>query len=213
MEKRKVLFVDDQEDNLKFLETILYKEKYDRIYCQSGKEAMKLLEKEDIDVLVTDLIMPKMGGIELLDNIKKEYPNMARLVMGSCDSIPVLSSAINDGRIYRYIVKPFNDEIMMKKNIRAALKYVEYLKYKRDMKLIKESSVLIKLDKLREILEIDDKTYVLLNEKEEVVSFSRIFENILNVGTKLTNQNGNMAAFKHFKEYEIEWGYKLLIYK
>ncbi|HUU16132.1 MAG TPA: response regulator [Sedimentisphaerales bacterium] len=66
MEKRTVLFVDDEKKVLSCLKGGLLDEPYETLFAGSGKEALEILEQNEVQVIVTDMRMPEMGGLELL---------------------------------------------------------------------------------------------------------------------------------------------------
>ena len=76
----KVLFVDDQEDFLKLLEVKLKNEKYDIFFTTKSDDVLKIVKKENIDVVVSDINMPK-SGIELFKDLRKDYPNVVRVAL------------------------------------------------------------------------------------------------------------------------------------
>ncbi len=125
MSKRTVLFVDDDEVILQSLERGLLDEPYNTLFSKSGKEALEILKQEEVHVIVTDMRMSDMTGLELLGIVKKEYPHIIRLVLSAYTQIPTLLTAINDSEIFRYITKPLKFEEEFKPAIRHALEYYE----------------------------------------------------------------------------------------
>ncbi len=125
MEKRAVLFVDDEEKLLKSLERGLLDEPYDTLFANSGKEALEILEHNEVHVLVTDMRMPEMGGLELLKIVKEQYPHIIRMVLSGYTQVTTLLTAINQGEIYKYITKPWKLEEEFKPSIREAIEFYE----------------------------------------------------------------------------------------
>ncbi|MBL7152330.1 MAG: response regulator [Phycisphaerae bacterium] len=123
MEKRTVLFVDDEERLLRSLKTGLLDEPYNSIFAESGKKALEVLKSNDVQVLVTDMRMPEMNGLELLRIVKQEYPNIIRMVLSGYTQITTLLTAINQGEVYRFITKPWKLEEDFKPAIRQALEH------------------------------------------------------------------------------------------
>jgi len=121
MKKRTVLFVDDEEKLLRSLKTGLLDEPYNSIFAKSGKKALELLESNDVQVIVTDMRMPQMNGLELLRIVKQEYPNIIRMVLSGYTQITTLLTAINQGEVYKFITKPWKLEEEFKPAIRQAL--------------------------------------------------------------------------------------------
>lgn len=109
MDKKTVLLVDDEVHVLSSIRRVLHKEDYRLLTASGGMEALDIMREHHINVVLTDLGMIGMNGIDLLVEIKRLYPETIRLVIsGSSDSETILN-AINSGNIYRYITKPWND--------------------------------------------------------------------------------------------------------
>ncbi len=125
MEKRTVLFVDDEEKLLRSLKRGLIDEPYNTLFADSGKKALEIFESEQVHVLVTDMRMPEMGGLELLRIVKKKYPRVVRMVLSGYTQITTLLTAINQGEIYKYITKPWKLEEEFKPAVREAIEYYE----------------------------------------------------------------------------------------
>ena len=122
-EKRTVLFVDDEEKILRSLRRALFDEPYETLFANSGKEAIEILKRDDVHVIVTDLRMPEMSGLKLLRIVKEEYPYIIRLILSGYAEINTLLSAINKGEILRFITKPWKSGGEFKTIIRQAIEY------------------------------------------------------------------------------------------
>ena len=103
-----VLFVDDEPKILNSLKRLIRNEPYRALFAQSGQDALDLLEKESIHVIVTDLNMPEMNGLALLTRIEQKFPHTIRLVLTGLDDQESVIDAINRGYVYRYILKPWD---------------------------------------------------------------------------------------------------------
>ena len=81
--KRRILFVDDEPMVLKGLQRTLRKmrSEWDMVFCSSGKEALDLLDQQAIDVIVSDLKMPEMDGMQLLTEVKTRFPHVVRIIL------------------------------------------------------------------------------------------------------------------------------------
>ena len=128
-----VLFVDDQEEIRFLIKRMLKNEPYAMLFASSGKEALEIIGKTNVDVIVTDVLMPNMSGLELLDIIKKSNPNIVRIILSGFSQIPTLLSAINHGKIFRYITKPWQVDEEAKEVIRDAIEYSKLLKVNQDV--------------------------------------------------------------------------------
>jgi two-component system response regulator HupR/HoxA len=125
MEKKTVLFVDDEERVLACLKGGLLGEPYKTLFAKSGKEALEILEKNEVHVIVTDMRMPEMGGLELLKTVKEKYPHVVRMVLSGYTQVTTLLTAINQGTIFKFITKPWDFEEDFKPAIREAIEYYD----------------------------------------------------------------------------------------
>ena len=125
MEKRTVLFVDDEEKVLGCLKGGLLGEPYKTLFAKSGKEALEILEKNEVHVIVTDMRMPEMSGLELLRTVKEKYPHVVRMVLSGYTQVTTLLTAINQGTIFKFITKPWDFEEDFKPALREAIEYYE----------------------------------------------------------------------------------------
>jgi CheY-like chemotaxis protein len=105
-EKRTVLFVDDDELILRSLERGLLDESYDKLFAKSSKEALEILKRKKVHVIVTDMCMPEMTGLELLRFVRTEYPNITGIVLTGYEPDTELRNAIEQGEIFWLIHKP-----------------------------------------------------------------------------------------------------------
>jgi len=128
-----VLIVDDEEDILNVLKFILTKEGYQVDTALDGKQALQLFKKGSYDIVLTDLRMPEMDGIELLQRIKEIRPETEVLIMTAYASIESAVLAMKKGAA-DYIVKPFLNEDVKMRIARVA----EHIKLKRDVEVLKQ---------------------------------------------------------------------------
>ena len=95
---------------------MLAKLEYDPIVAASGKEALEIIQTNNIDIILSDLYMPEMDGIELLKRVKTENRNIVFLMITAHPTIETAVDAIKKGA-YDYLTKPFHiDEVKMKLN-------------------------------------------------------------------------------------------------
>ncbi len=103
------LFVDDEKEILRSLQRLVRNEPYQALFAHGGHAALRQMEQERVHVLVTDMHMPDIDGLQLLEMVKKRWPDTIRLILsGRADSGSILD-AINKGDIYRYITKPWDN--------------------------------------------------------------------------------------------------------
>ena len=122
--KSKVLIVDDESMIRSTLKSVLSREPYDVICADSGEEALAILEKEEIDLIITDEMMPGMTGIELLAITRKKYPDTFRMILTGFAKLDSAITAINKGEVYRFFTKPCNIDDLIEA-IRQALEHRE----------------------------------------------------------------------------------------
>jgi two-component system response regulator HupR/HoxA len=120
-EKRTILFVDDEVRLLRSIERGLIDEPYHLLLAESGEQALRFLAKNEVHVLVTDMRMPEMSGLELLKVVTEQYPQIVRIVLSGYTQVSTLLAAINQGEIFRFITKPWRMEEDFKPAIREAV--------------------------------------------------------------------------------------------
>jgi signal transduction histidine kinase len=122
--KYKILYVDDELHNLMtFKET--FRKEYEIFTALSGDEGLNILRKEkDIALIITDQRMPNMTGIQFLEKTIPEFPDTIRMILTGFTDIEALIDAINTGRVYRYITKPW-DENELRITLKRALEAYE----------------------------------------------------------------------------------------
>ncbi len=114
----KVLFVDDEEYNLVAFKATFRKE-YEILTAGNGKDALEILRNNKIGLIITDQRMPEMTGVELLEKIVPEFPDVIRVILTGFSDVEAIINAINNGRVFRYITKPW-DEVELKMTIENA---------------------------------------------------------------------------------------------
>jgi len=114
-----ILIVDDEKNYLVILEALLAPEGYEVITEPNPINALRLVKETDFDLVITDMKMPKMDGIELLDEVKKIYPDLPVIIMTAYGTIEMAVEAMKK-RAYDYITKPFRNE-ELKQTVKKAL--------------------------------------------------------------------------------------------
>jgi two-component system response regulator HupR/HoxA len=121
MEKRAVLFVDDDETVLKSIEKSLTDESYDKYFAKSGEDAIEILQREEVHVIVVDIVMPGMGGLKLLKIVKKEYPNIVSMVLSGYAQSAEVMMVMHEAGVYRFISKSWTIDEDLRTVIRQAI--------------------------------------------------------------------------------------------
>jgi DNA-binding NtrC family response regulator len=107
----KVLIVDDEIDIVRTLQAYLSEKGYKVLGCTSGKGALKILKKCDFDILLIDLAMPEMNGIELLKSALEEDPLLIGIIITGKGTIQSAVDAMKAGA-FDYLLKPFEFELL-----------------------------------------------------------------------------------------------------
>jgi len=109
--KYNILYLDDEESNLRIFRAA-FKQYYKIYLAKSGMEGIEILKNHDIHLIITDQRMPKMTGVEFLEQIIPDYPDTIRIILTGFSDVEDIIRALNKCGIYRYIVKPWNREEM-----------------------------------------------------------------------------------------------------
>ena len=110
--KRPILVVDDEADILHSLKSLLRRD-FEVYTANSGAEAMKILQEQDIHLVMTDQRMPQMTGVEFLRHVKTDHPEAMRLIFTGYADIRAVIDAINQGNVFRYVSKPWDPEELL----------------------------------------------------------------------------------------------------
>ncbi len=105
-----VLFVDDETEILTALKRRFRREPFTLYTAGSAEEALQLLRERQIHVIVSDARMPKMSGIELLEEVRRLYPDIVRMMFSGYVEADGLLEAINRAGVFRFIAKPWDEE-------------------------------------------------------------------------------------------------------
>ena len=109
-----VLFVDDEEHILDAMERLFVDENVRILRANGAEEALKLINREKVAVLVSDNLMPGMNGVDLLSKTKELSPDTMRVLMTAYADLPTAIDAINRSEVFRFITKPWEDSALIK---------------------------------------------------------------------------------------------------
>ena len=127
MEKHTILIVDDEEMVIKTIERTLLDENCILLTALSGQEGLAKLANHEVSMVISDQKMPGMSGLEFLDRVKTEYPDILTIMLTAYADIEVAVKAINEIGIYKFILKPFDVEVF-KITIKRALESLHLVK-------------------------------------------------------------------------------------
>lgn len=134
MSKNTVLFVDDEINVLNSLRRGLLDQDYKCIFVESGAEALKIIEKEEISVIVTDMRMPGMDGLTLLKAVKEKSPQTVRVVLSGYTQLQQILATLNQADIFKFITKPWKLEEEFIHVIRQSIDYYNLQRESADLK-------------------------------------------------------------------------------
>lgn len=130
-----LLCVDDEANILSALKRLFRTQGYKILTAASGKEGLALLEREQVDLVISDMRMPEMNGAQFLEQVKSRWPDTVRLLLTGYAEISATVDAINKGGIYRYISKPWEDTDMLVL-VREALERLQLEREKRRLEAL-----------------------------------------------------------------------------
>lgn len=132
MDKNKILFVDDEINVISAIRRGVADEPYQSFFAGSAQEALAVMEKYEISVLVTDMRMPGIDGLTLLKLVKEKYPKTVRVVLSGYTQLSQMLATINQGEIFKFIAKPWTTDQDLLPALRQAIDYYN-LQVERDV--------------------------------------------------------------------------------
>ena len=109
--KINVLYIDDEATNLSAFKAT-FRRDFNVFIAESAKEGKEILQKNNIEIILTDQRMPEQTGVEFLQSILEEYPDPIRILVTGYSDMNAVKDAINKGQVYKYIEKPWDNDFM-----------------------------------------------------------------------------------------------------
>ena len=125
--KHTILCVDDEKQILSALKRLLRKENFDLLTATSGEEGLNIMASRDIHLVISDHRMPQMSGISFLAKVREIYPDTIRILLTGYTEVDSIKASINEGHVYKFLLKPWNDDDL-KQEIKKALERYDLLK-------------------------------------------------------------------------------------
>jgi two-component system NtrC family sensor kinase len=185
-EQIKILCVDDERNVLRALERIFLDDDYEIVLAGSGDEGLKIMEESGpFQVVISDYRMPVMNGVEFLKVVYERCPETVRIVLSGYADAAAIVAAINEGHIYKFIPKPWNDD-ELRVTIQNCLERFFLLKSNREL--------LEKLGAANQALEekVQHRTEQ-LELRNRALEFSQSLLGNLPVGVAGIDKNGMIA--------------------
>lgn len=117
-----LLLLDDEENILRALVRVFRRDGYRILSTTSISEAFRLLAENDVQVIVSDQRMPEMSGTEFFSQVKAIHPDTVRIVLSGYTDLKSVTDAINQGAIYKFLTKPWDDK-QIREHIQQAFQY------------------------------------------------------------------------------------------
>ncbi|OOM75973.1 hydrogenase transcriptional regulatory protein hupR1 [Clostridium puniceum] len=152
---KRILFVDDETQILRSITRLFMDTEYEVLKAESGAEALELLEIEQVDVIVSDMKMPKMTGYELLSQVKKKFPNIVRIILSGFSDERIVFDALQKNIAKLYILKPWENTVLI--------------------------NTIEKVFQIENLLRNNEKVLKLVNNAEELPTIKTSYQKIINV--------------------------------
>jgi FixJ family two-component response regulator len=110
--ERTILLVDDEENITSALTRLLRRDGYTILRANSGRAGLELLTTNKVGVIISDQRMPEMTGTEFLTKVRELYPDTVRLVLSGYTELNSVTDAINRGAVYKFLTKPWEDDLL-----------------------------------------------------------------------------------------------------
>lgn len=151
--ERTILLVDDEANILSALTRLLRPQGYRILRAGSGQEGLELLAQNEVGVILSDQRMPQMTGTEFLSKAHELYPSTVRIMLSGYTDLNSVTDAINHGAIYKFLTKPWEDDLL-RANIEEAFSRYEMKRENERLHNEMEQRVLEKTQELTRSLKV-----------------------------------------------------------
>lgn len=199
-EKVKILCVDDEANVLKSLKRLFLDEDYEIITAESGRKGIALLEQHGpVQVVISDYRMPEMDGIAFFKEVHDRWPDTVRIVLSGYADTAVVVAAINEGQVYKFIPKPWNDD-ELKVTIAKAVERYFLVKANNDLNLeLQQANDELSLIAAQLEKKVAERTEELLFQNK-VLRHSQVILNTLPMGVIGFDRDGVLVQRNRFAE-------------
>lgn len=197
-----LLFVDDEANILSSLKRLFRPHGYRIFTAEGGAQALEIMEREAVDLVISDMRMPQMTGAQFLQQVNERWPDCIRILLTGYAEIADTIDAINKGHIFRYISKPWEDNdivlsiqhALRQKQLEKANQGLEELTRKqneelKDLNANLEQKVKSRTEELRQAMGFLEVAHEKL--KKGFVTSIRVFSNLIEM------REGVMAGHSH----------------
>jgi HD-like signal output (HDOD) protein len=152
---KRILFVDDEAQILRSITRLFMDTEYEVLTAESGADALDILEAEQVDVIVSDMKMPKMTGYELLSQVKKRFPNIVRIILSGFSDERIVFDALQKNIAKLYILKPWENTVLI--------------------------NTIEKVFQIENVLRNNEKVLKIVNNADELPTIKTSYQKIINV--------------------------------
>jgi putative nucleotidyltransferase with HDIG domain len=197
-----LLFVDDEANILSSLKRLFRPFGYRIFTAEGGAQALEIMEREAVDLVISDMRMPEMNGAQFLEKVNEKWPETVRILLTGHSEISSTIDAINRGHIFRYISKPWEDndivlsikQALRQKQLEKANQGLEELTRKqneelKDLNANLEEKVKVRTEEVRQTMGFLEVAHEKL--KKSFITSIRVFSNLIDM------REGNMAGHSH----------------
>jgi len=187
----RILVVDDEAFILSALNRLLRNRGFEVLTADSGKAGLAILEREPIDVVISDMRMPEMTGAEFLEQTFSRWPNVKRILLTGFADVDSTIAAVNKGKIWRYIAKPWDDEDLILTVQQAAAHRNLMDENARLLTLIQDQNAQLKSLNATLEAKVDERTRQL---QQTLKTLRQSFINTVNVFSNMMEMRGGALA-------------------
>ena len=213
---RTILIVDDEKNILSALNRLFFDEDYEILLAGSGEDGLATLRENDVQLIVTDQRMPGMSGVDLLIKAEEYAPLAAKIIITGYTDLDAAIRAINEGKIFKFITKPWNDD-ELKIIVKQVFDYLDLQTRNRALrKMLEEKNRT--LSDLNESLhlKVKERTKKIVQKNQELLKLNRKLEesfykiirillNFIEIGSAdIANHAKRVAAASRYLAAELK---------
>ena len=198
-DKPKILFVDDEKNILNSLNRLFFDENYEILLANSARKALEVLGILEVHVIVSDQRMPGITGVEMLIKAQQLQPEVVRMILTGYSDIEAAIKAVNEGSIYRFLTKPWNDD-ELKIAVKQGVDHYKLLKKNKELFTLNQRQNL-ELKTLNETLNlrVKERTKTIIQKNQELSELNKelsesFFKLIKIIVEIVETKSGDLAA-------------------
>lgn len=174
MTNHNILLVDDEVNVLKSLRRLLIDTDHKIFSAGSGEEGLQICDREEVALVISDYRMPSMNGVQFLTKVRDQHPHTIRMILSGYADVAAIVEAINDGQVYKFLSKPWNEQELLT-TIQRALEHYD-LQQENAALLDELRTANAELRRLTENLErqVDDRTRDLAQKNRALETAQRL---------------------------------------